>query len=237
MAPGWMPLRNRSFCVWAILLAVTGQCFLAQWQKSWTLLPGLAFYFLAFWVYQFLVPAPREKVPPSNWAPGLECAGLLSVFGLALFFRTYQIGSSPPGSCVDSVNIGLGGLRILREGWRPLFPTVFCKFPGLVFYYSAAWFKFFPHSQASLSLFYVALSLAAFPFVYWTFRELAGPSTALITVFFLAVARWDVSYSRWFIAPHVAFYVFGSTSLLLFGMRRNKTWAFALSALVFSLGF
>jgi hypothetical protein len=233
---GWR-FHIRVPLVSALFLAATGQFFIAQWQKPWTLIPGLVFYFLALWAYRSFLPAHKEWFPSKAWIPSQERTVFLLIFGLALFFRVYHIESSPPGTCVDSVEIGLGGLRVLNEAWRPFFPSEFCQFPGLVFYYAAAWFKFFPHSQASLSLLFVVLSLCAFPFIYWTFRELAGPSTALITVFFLAVARWDVSYSRWCIAAHVAFYVFGTLSFLLFGMRRKKTWAFALSALFFSLGF
>jgi hypothetical protein len=234
---GWKSILKKSIPVGALLLGLIGQCFILQWQKPWTLFPGLVFYLFALVFYQALVPAPREGFTSKTWTPARESAAFLSVFGLALFFRVYHIASVPSGSCVDSVEIGLGGLRVLHEGWRPFAPTDFCLFPGLVFYYSAAWFKFFTPSQASLSLFFVALSLCAFPFIYWTFRELAGPPTALVTAFFLAVARWDVSYSRWCIAAHVSLYVFGTTAFLLYGLRRGKTWAFALSAGFFSLGF
>lgn len=251
-----------------LALAGSGQWFLSQWEKPFTLIPGLLFYALAAYLFlKTLPPLPRGPqaegrasmnfialgrqsgqrvgVPgrglrfiETQIGPGAEGLWFFLVMGLAAFFRLYQLESIPPGLWIDSGSDGLGGLRILYEHWRPFLEGPFSTHPAYLYYLAAFWFKWMDPTVFSLRSFYVLLALAAFPFIYWTFRQLAGPRTALMALFILAVMRCDASYSHLgYPVNHVAFFIFGTLAFWLYAFRTHKVWAFGLSAAFFAVGF
>jgi hypothetical protein len=205
------------------LSAVVGQFFLIQWANNATLLPGLFFFSVSLFLFHQTFDLPHEVLRPEKNRN--ESWLLALVFFAAIFFRFYQIGRVPSGISVDSGAIGLGGLRVLYDGWRPFFEDSFAT-PGLIYYLTAAWFHFFHADQPSLFIFFAVLSLIALIFCYWTFRQLAGIKTALIALLLLSVSRWDVAYSR-SCPPHDAVLcMFATLGFWLYGLRRDSARAF-----------
>ena len=192
---------------------------------------GAAFLF-ARSVYSPSLPAPSSPSRKTEWIL------FLSIMGLAAIFRIYRLDSMPPGLFADQGYEGWTALRILHEGFRPVWEADYFQNPALLLYQLAGWFFFVPSGRFTFLLFFAFISLATLPLVYWTFRELAGPRTALLGLFFLAVMRWNVNFSRnGFPTIQVPFYIFGTLAFLLWGLRTGKRWAFMLSALFFGLGF
>jgi hypothetical protein len=221
------------------LMAAAGQFFLSREGHPWTLPVGLFFFLPA--VILFARACPVKDFPDAlpGRGPSVRMEGILFflVMTVAVFFRVYRLSSIPRNLFVECANIGLGGLHVLYQGWRPFYESEFFQNPGLVFYLSAAWFKFFQPTQLNLGLFYAAYSLAAFPFVYWTFRQLAGPWAALLTLFIFSVMRCDVFYSRWgHSMAQPPFYLYTTLALGLYGLKTGRKWVLVPAAVFCSLG-
>ncbi|HJT24120.1 MAG TPA: hypothetical protein VJ873_06055, partial [bacterium] len=150
------------------------QVFLAQGDQTWTLLPGLLLFFYALAVLYptFDVSKKKEELSLSlRWELFLLSLILLAAF----FFRIYDIGSLPAGMHSDQGLTGLCALRILHEGWRPFGEVFDYRVPELLLFYQlAAWFGLVGSSYFTFHLFFILLSLASFPFVYWAARQWAG---------------------------------------------------------------
>lgn len=223
----------------AFPLAALGQFAILHQGLPATLPLGLFFFVLAAACLLGPPPpsCPLEDRKAGQLSPRLEVAALAAILVVALFFRLHRLDSIPRTLFVECANVGLGGLRILHEGWRPFYETSLFEHPALMLYLSAAWFKFLPPTQLNMELFYVLYSLAAFPFIYWTFRQLAGPKAALLTLFILSVMRCHVFYSRWghsMVQPPVYFYA--ALALGLYWVRTGKHWPLWAAVLPFSLG-
>ena len=217
-----------------LAFAVPGQFFLSQRENSWTLVPAFLFWGLALYGLRF-VSNPGQKIttPIPPWG---EVAALTAIFLVAVAFRFFRIDSFPCGISVDQAVTGLGGLEV-QQGWRPVFDSPLFDFPCLIFYPAAAWFHFFTPTQSHLALFFIAFSLAAWPWIYWVFRQWAGPGPALLAVFFLAVARWDIYVDRWgtfYLWP--GFFIYATLAFWLRGLSSGKTWAYLASGLFMGLG-
>src|SRR5208282_1229908 len=127
----------------------------------------------------------------------------------------------------------LYALRLLHENLKPPFMLPqFAANPSYLVYLLAFWFRWLSPTQVNLFLFYVLFALAALPLVYWTFRQLAGPRAALLTLFFISIMRWHMVFSRiGFRGIQVPFYMFGTLAFMLYGLKRKKRWAFFVAAL------
>src|SRR6185436_2316919 len=157
---------------------------------------------------------------------------------LALGFRLHEWDLIPYGLHTDQGLTGLSALRILHEGWRPFFEVYNYQVPEPFLYYLlAGWFALVGASSFTFHLFFVLLSLASFPFIYWVFRQLGGARLALLTVFLLAVTRWHVIDTRnGYPSVHISLYAFASLSLWIYFLEKRKIWAWILSALICGLG-
>jgi hypothetical protein len=226
--------------VLASLAAIRGQELVADPAR----LPvdGLKWYLAAVVFFiAGLTTVRREDLKDAPLSRGLEIAVFAGIFVLGAFLRTWRLDEIPSGVFIDMGYQGLGGLRILYERWvPPLHVGETLQAPSLILWQKALWWALVPKSmvgQGTLYLFYALLSLASFPLIYWTFRQLAGPRTALLTLFILAVMRWNVNFSRNAFPPiEMPLYMFGTTAFLLYGLRARKLWSFALAALFFSAG-
>lgn len=220
---------------WVFLFfAALGQFSLSQKENGLTLVPAFLFFTLAI-VGLKRVWRPGKK-DQKIISPRLEALAFAGIVGVAVGFRIFRIDVFPSGISVDQAIPALGSLKVL-DGWRPVFETPILNCPSLIFYLEAAWFKFFPPTQVLLAFFCVTLSLAVFPFVYWTFRQLAGPGPALLTVAFLAIARWDIFLGRWagiFILPGL--FIYGTLAFWLRGLSSGKTWPYLAAGLSMGLG-
>ena len=223
----------------ALLSAVGGQFFLSQADKPWTLFPGILLFGVAIvLLYPFFPRSPQGKVekPFSVQAELLPFAFILA---LAFQLRLMDIGSLPAGMHTDQGLTGLCALRILHEGWRPFGEVFNYEVPEvLLFYQLAAWFGLAGSSYFTFHLFFVLLSLAAFPLVYWAIRQWAGPKTALASLFILAVMRWNwVETRNGYPSIQVPFYLFGALAFWAYWRKSAKGWSLALSSLFVGVGF
>jgi 4-amino-4-deoxy-L-arabinose transferase-like glycosyltransferase len=220
-------------------LAALGQLFLAQTGEAWTLWPGLLFYGAALWKARPLFSiSPLKQDPTPTLAPRTEILSFVSIMFLGLFLRVFRLDSLPSGMHTDQGLMGISALKIAFEGWRPFFEVFNYHVPEVGMYYQlACWFKLLGSSYFTFHLFFALFALAAFPLVYWTFRQLSGPRVALLALFILAVMRWHLIFSRnGFPTIQVPFYMFGTLAFWLFWLRRGKPWALAVSALFCGVG-
>jgi hypothetical protein len=225
----WFPLA-------VLALAGLGQWLMAQSHRSDSLIPAFLLYAGAVGLFLWII-TPANK-------PGTEMPARMewSLFGLilllAVFLRFFQLDHIPPGIYIDASGPAVLALRMIHENWTP--PFMLPKFaanPSFLLYLLAPWFRLFSPTQANLLLFYVLVSLAALPFIYWFFRQLAGAPVALLTLFFIAVMRWHIVFSRiGFRGILVPLFMFGTLAFLLYGLRKRKNWAIPVSALFLSGG-
>ncbi len=252
-------LKRSLILLFSLLLAAKGQWDWATVGQSNSLWTGLAFYAVAVGLFLFaLHPWKKENLASVEMPPFVEWGSLAVILAIAAFYRVYRLDEIPNGIFMDQGFEGLGGLMIGHNdfqqpvyslGDQPVFEvgksfwqqSFFIgkplEAPAYLLYLLAVWFKFFQPTQFTLYLFFAFLALASFPLIYWTFRQVAGPRMALLTLYFLAVMRWHVNFSRnGFPTIEVPFYMFGTLAFLLYGYRKGKTWAFCLSAIFMSLG-
>ncbi len=220
-----------------LILALVGQAFLSRTGNPLTLWPGLLFYGLALWKLRGL-SSPSPAI--SNPLP-LKIEILLAalILGLGFFLRVYRLDSMPSGMHTDQGLTGLCALRILHEGWRPFGELLDYEVPEiLLFYQLAGWFGLVGSSYFTFHLFFILLSLAAFPLVYWAIRQWSGQRTALFSLFLLAVMRWNwIETRNGYPSLQVPFYLFGAIAFWSHWLQSGKKWAFYLSALFVSAGF
>lgn len=217
-----------------VLFSATGQFFMAQTDKPYTLWIGLFFYGLSLWELKSFSPEAFSK--PSSQK--LEGFVLLLILGLASFFRLYRIDSLPAGMHTDQGLTGLFALRIEHEGWRPFYELYRSEVPIiLIFYQLAAWFSWVGDSLFHFHLFFTIQTLIALIFFYATIRQLSSPQTALLSLFILAVTRWNWIETRTcYPSTEVIFYLFGALCFWVSGLQKQKVWAFILSALFMGAG-
>jgi 4-amino-4-deoxy-L-arabinose transferase-like glycosyltransferase len=216
-----------------LALAALGQLFLAQSESAWTLWPGLAFFLAALWALrQRPFRVPDLSVPKGE----LVLFSLICLLGF--FFQLYRIDLVPAGMHTDQGLIGMSALRILNEGWSPFYEAYDFQFPTpLLFYQLAGWFGLVGSSFFNFHLFFALVSLASFPFIYWTFRQLSGPRVALMSLALLAVMRWNwIETRNGYPSIQMGLYLFAALAFLLYGLRKNKPWALFISAVSCGLG-
>lgn len=216
-----------------ILLAVAGQAFLAQSQISWTLWPGIILMGAALWQFRRIAESPSVPKPINReWV----VFGLIFLFALAAHF--WRLSEFPAGLHMDLGEAGWCALRILHEGWRPLQEAFQYQNPFPTdFYQLAAWFALAGSSLFSIQLFFILFSLAALPVLYLFFRKLAGPSIALLSLFFMAAMRWQWVEAR---NPHFSceapLYVLAVMAFLLMGFQNRRPLCLAGAAFVAGWG-
>jgi len=216
-----------------LFLAALGQTQWIQADKPVTALTGFIFYFLAVFIlgwFSFKNNSPHS-IKDSHFTVRKETFLFILILLIAAFFRFYRINEFPAGLFNDQGCEGLNVLRILREGWRPSFSDIFqsnkvCT--PTTYAFMLLWFKLFPATQISFFMSSAVISLATIFFIYYAFRRLSGATTALLAIFFLAVMRWDVTYSR---DAHPAiespFFIGLTLALWFYALQSKKNWAFA----------
>lgn len=215
--------------------AIAGQFFLAQSHTPWTLWPGFALMVAAGWVITRWPLAPDSTERSLRWETPLFVLVLL----IAALARLWRLSSIPYGLHQDIGFMGICALRILREGWHPWSEIFQLQTPfPLDLYQIAAWFGLAGSSLLSLRLFYILLSLAAFPLMYLFMRRLASPRVALLALFFLAVMRWNwVETRNAHPSAEIPFYLMAMLTLFLYGVKNRKPLFLLGAALVSGLGF
>ena len=234
--PRPIPLRTLGL---PFLLMALGQVCLAQSNLPWTLVPGLALVLLGLWKLRDLPAENRQSLPGIlKITPAQETILFILIFLAALFFRSWRIQTFPPGMTTDQGLTGLMALRILHEGWRPFNEIFTSQVPDLLLTYEmAGWFKFTGANSLTFHLFHIMIAVAAFPLVYWAFRQWSSPATALCALFILAVMRWHWEETRGAQPSiEVPLYLFAALALFTHGAVHKKPLSLFLSALFCGLG-
>lgn len=204
--------------------------------KIWGLytLCGLLFtlgLYLSVWAGRWMGKKTKDAAaskPEPVLLPWVEWGAFAAILLVAAFLRIYHLESVPSGIFIDQGMEGWSALRILHERFHPVWEFDVWQNPGLLLYQLADWFLLLSPfhkepSQFTFYLFYALFSLATFPLVYWTFRQLGGQRLALLGLYVLAVSYWNINFSRnGFPTIEVPFYTFGTLAFLLYALRPAK---------------
>ncbi len=212
---------------------------MAQNHVPATLFPALAFYGLALYFGWTALRSEKAEFLKEKAMPArVEWVFFSLLLALAAFLRVYKLDEIPSGVYLDASGPALYALKMLHEGFHPPFMLpAFAANPSYLVYLLAFWFRWFSPTPEHLFLFYVFFAVAALPLVYWTFRQLTGPRTALLTLYFIVVMRWHLVFSRMgFRGIQVPFYMFGTMAFFLYGLKQRKAWPFFAAALFFTGG-
>ncbi|RIK41936.1 MAG: hypothetical protein DCC55_10410 [Chloroflexi bacterium] len=181
-------------------------------------------------------PPGVQPIPSASRFRVLVAAYVL--FLLALFLRLWRFDELPYGVWYDEAENGLQALRILENpGFRPIFVGSIHA-PSHYIYLIAAAFQLFDVSAQSIRLVSVLMGLATVAAGYLAGRELFGRAGGWMLAALVAVARWNVNFSRIGMynasTPLFELLVVG---FLLRGIRRGRYSDYALAGLCLGLGF
>ncbi len=227
------------FCVQAAILAAAGELGLSRNGDPRTLWPGLVMFVGASISFWFAVRLGNgQKTVRLSVRPALEWVFAGAILLAAAFLRTWRITELPPGLFIDQGYQAYSALRALHEHFRPFYDScTFWQMPAQTFYTLAGWFAFFGPSEVSSRLYFVFVALAAMPFIYWVFRQLAGPRAALIALFVLAVMRWHLNFSRnSFLAIQMPLFMFSTLAFFLYGFRTARRWPWVVAGVCLAAG-
>ncbi|HEX9925181.1 MAG TPA: glycosyltransferase family 39 protein, partial [Anaerolineae bacterium] len=198
----WPGIWRFNFGVWLILLAVTISFF------AFNFLPNDDARRLVWWLYLasllVLISGGLLLARDRSWQAELRhllpnraiALGLLTVLGLAVVLRLYQLDQLPFGIWFDEAEAGLEARRMLAEPtYRPVFhmPINITGHLLAVYAMALAWLG---DSIVSMRLVSVLFGLGGVLAAYLFGRELRGPRFGLILAFLVAVARWHLNFSR-----------------------------------------
>ena len=195
---GW----RRNFGVWLILLGL-GISFVAlnffgndeaRLQAWWLYLSSLM---LLVSGGLLLTRGDSWRATARRLLPDRRVAlGLVLVLGLALFMRLFQFYSQPFGIWYDEAEAGLQARQMLTQpGYRPIFYAPINVTGHLLILYALA-LQWLGDNIYSMRLVSVLFGLGGVLAAYLFGRELRNPRFGLLLAFLVAVARWDVNFSR-----------------------------------------
>lgn len=176
----------------------------------------------------------REAAAGSLW---WQVAAWLLIGATALFFRLWRFDELPFGIWYDEAENGLQALRILRsEDFWPIFVGSIHA-PAHYLYLIAFFFQTVDVSVQSIRLVSVVMGLATVAAAFLVGRELFGRTLGLAAAFIVAVARWNVNFSRigMYNASTPLFELL-TVGFLLRAMRRGRYFDYALAGLWLGLG-
>ena len=207
--------------------------------QTWGLHIGSILLFLLF--AALLDRGRAEKTqgeqPPQGRFSAWQIVAVFVIIGVALFMRLWRFDQLPFGTWYDEAENGLQALRILNEeGFWPLFVGSIHA-PAHYLYLIAFVFHYFEISTQSIRLVSVVMGLATVWAAYLAGRELFGRTLGLAAAFVLAVARWNVNFSRigMYNASTPLFELL-TVGFLLRAIRRGRYLDFALAGLCLGLG-
>ncbi|MEZ4868414.1 MAG: PA14 domain-containing protein [Caldilineaceae bacterium] len=168
---------------------------------------------------------------------GWQIGALIMLFGLALFFRLWRFDELPFGTWYDEAENGLQALRILNsDHFYPLFVGSIHA-PAHYLYLITFVFRYWEVSTQAIRLVSVLMGVATVAAALLAGRELFNRNWALVLALFVAVARWNVNFSRigMYNASTPLFELL-AVGFLLRGIRRGRYTDFALTGLWLGLG-
>ena len=227
----WPGIWRFNFGVWLILLAVTISFF------AFNFLPNDDARLLVWWLYLasliVLISGGLLLARDGSWRAELHhllpnrtiAFGLLTVLGLAIVLRLYQLDQLPFGIWFDEAEAGLEARRMLAEPtYRPIFHVPINVTGHLLAVYAVA-LNWLGDSIVSMRLVSVLFGLGGVLAAYLFGRELRGPRFGLMLAFLVAVARWHLNFSRIAMTGiDTPFFEFLSLFFLIRLLRRGRLW-------------
>jgi 4-amino-4-deoxy-L-arabinose transferase-like glycosyltransferase len=217
---------------------------------SFCWIAAMAVLLVVFWEWRRpLLPRPRWPwsrdgdlaAPPlaRRLAAGWPLFAVAAITGLGAFFRLYDLAGVPKEMVSDHVEKILDVNDILHGQFSVYFPRLEGR-EGSVMYAAAGLVKFTPLHMDFLAL-KLASALAgilAIPATYLMARAALGSRwVALLAAFFVAVAYWPVTLSRFGMRLGFTPLAVAVTLFFLFqGLRHNRRSSFLLGGLALGLG-
>jgi 4-amino-4-deoxy-L-arabinose transferase-like glycosyltransferase len=217
-----------SFC-WIGAMVVL---LVAFWEWRRPLLPGPRWP----WSRESQVSLPSLGRMAAAFWPFFAVA---AITGLGAFFRLYDLAGVPQDMVSDHVEKILDVNDILHGQFSVYFPRLEGR-EAFIMYTTAGLVKFTPLHMDFLAL-KLASALAgilAIPATYLMARAALGSRwVALLAAFFVAVAYWPVTLSRFGMRVGFTPLAVAVTLLFLFqGLRHNRRYSFLLGGLALGLG-
>jgi hypothetical protein len=237
------PPRKKSFERWiwvmAVGLAVLAQIQLARGVDGLPLVMGLLLYMAAgIFLFADIRQSMGKPVLFETTRVKGEGYWITGILVLAACLRLFKLSSVPLCVFYDQGFEGYAALKISTGEWHPFVRMEYVlDVPSLLFYGLAFWFRIFPSTQFWFQLFFVSVSMGGLVFVYWAYRQLAGPRIALLTLSFLSIMRWHVHFSRnGFPNIQILFFMFGTIAFFLHGNRFSHRWSYIVAGTLGGLG-
>lgn len=209
----------------------------AWWLHIGSILLFLLFAGLLDWGKAATAAAEEPSEPTEEGWTWWQVGAVILIAIVAIFMRQWRFDELPFGTWYDEAENGLQALRILNnDGFYPLFVGSIHA-PAHYLYLIATVFHYGEVSTQSIRLVSVIMGLLTVWAAYLAGRELFGRSLGLATAAVVAVARWNVNFSR--IGMYNAstpLFEFLSIAFLLRGIRRGRFIEYALAGLCLGLG-
>lgn len=170
---------------------------------------------------------------------------LLSIIGLGIALRVFNLQNNPAGFFCDEASIGYNAYSLLKTGkdeYGVSFPIFFQSFgdyrPPLVVYSAIPFIAAFGLNELSTRLPSILYGLLTIIAMYFIGKEISSGKSnfGLLTAFITASMPWLIHYNRTGIEYTIYVTFFTITILLLLKAIHNKTLiipAFVFSALTF----
>ena len=149
---------------------------------------GLGSALFGFWL------ADRSRSKPAQGQGSAAGWILLLILLAALLLRVPNLASIPPDIHGDEAEIGRQA-RVLLDG-GPIFYFGWFDVPGLSFAIPAPLISLFGNDLYGLRAASVLQSLAAILLLYMITKRMFGTRVALLASLFLAIAQWNIHFSR-----------------------------------------
>jgi len=164
---------------------------------------------------------------------------LIVVLALAVFFRLYQLKTSPPGLYPDEAMNGNNALEAMDSGQYKVFYPENNGREGLFINIQSLSIRIFGNEPWALRIVSAIFGILTVLGLYFLTRELFGKETiALLASFFLATSFWHINFSRiGFRAIMAPFFLVWGLWLAWRLIRKDNPFIAVVAGLVFGLGF
>ena len=168
---------------------------------------------------------------------------LFLILVVSIFFRLWQLNSTPPGLYSDEAINGNDALKTLENKDFKLFYPENTGREALFIWLASISFSIFGPSIWSLRLVSSMVGTLTVLGLYFLSKEMfwnkqQGSAIALLSSFFLAISFWHINFSRIaFRAILTPLILVFSFYFLLKGFRTKKTYNMITAGIIFGLGF
>ena len=178
--------------------------------------------------------------PSGRKGPRLSGRGALllaAILALAGGLRLYKLGTEPFGCWWDEANNGIVAQSLVAAGAdRPVYSSE-TRLPTHFFYVVGLSFRILGSGLLPLRLVTAAFGMGTVLLAFLVGREVLTERFGLLFALFLAVSRWNITFSRiGLVAIPAPFFVLLTLLFLFRILRKASVRDFALAGITFGLG-